>query len=133
MQALGISNADSGQKYTAASYEEVLGLAKDHGGDAVAASLFDRLAFSYLVGNDDHHLKNISFLHEPAFRLAPCYDVLASSLYGSIADSPMALAMLKDGKHPNTTGKWRTVITLAQISSRWAPERAFAQRLWRGD
>ena len=100
MQALGISNADSGQKYTAASYEEVLNLAKKHGGDAVAAALFDRLAFSYLVGNDDHHLKNISFLHEPAFRLAPCYDVLASSLYSSATDSPMALAMLKDGKQP---------------------------------
>lgn len=100
MQALGISNSDSGQKYTAASYEEVLNLAKKQGGDVVAASLFDRLAFSYLVGNDDHHLKNISFLYEPAFKLAPGYDVLASSLYGSIADNPMALAMLKDGKQP---------------------------------
>lgn len=100
MQALGIANLDSGLKYTAASYEEVLALVKKHGGDAVAASLFDRLVFSYLVGNDDHHLKNISFLHEPSFRLAPCYDVLGSSLYSSKADSPMALAMLKGGDEP---------------------------------
>lgn len=100
MQALGIANSDSGLKYTAASYEEVLALVKKHGGDAVAASLFDRLAFSYLVGNDDHHLKNISFLHEPTFRLAPCYDVLGSALYSSKADNPMALAMLKGGDEP---------------------------------
>lgn len=98
MQALGIANSDSAQKYQSASYQEVLQLVVEHGGLAVAMELMERLAFSYLVGNDDHHLKNISFFHEPVFKLTPCYDVLASSLYSSKADSPMALPMLQRGE-----------------------------------
>lgn len=98
MQALGISNADSQHKYTAASYHEVIELVIKHGGMAVAMELLERLVFSYLVGNDDHHLKNISFFLEPVFKLTPCYDVLASSLYSSKAENPMALKVLKDGE-----------------------------------
>jgi len=98
MQALGISNSDSSNKYTAASYQTVLEMVNTNAGAAVAMELLERLVFSYLVGNDDHHLKNISFLHEPLFKLTPGYDVLASSLYSSRADSPMALKMLSDGE-----------------------------------
>jgi serine/threonine-protein kinase HipA len=98
MQALGISNADASQKYKAASYQRVLELTIQQGGMAVAAELLERLAFSYLVGNDDHHLKNISFLYDPVFKLTPCYDVLASSLYSSAMDAPMALPMLTNGE-----------------------------------
>jgi len=53
------------------------------------------------VGNDDHHLKNISFLYDPVFKLTPCYDVLASSLCSSAMDSPMALPMLTNGEPEN--------------------------------
>lgn len=98
MQALGISNSDSSYKYTAASYQTVLEMVNSNAGAAVAMELLERLIFSYLVGNDDHHLKNISFLHDPLFKLTPGYDVLASSLYSSKADSPMALKMLTEGE-----------------------------------
>lgn len=98
MQALGVSNVDPSYKYTAASYQTVLEMVNSNAGAAVAMELLERLVFSYLVGNDDHHLKNISFLHEPLFRLTPAYDVLASSLYGSKADSPLALKMLTAGE-----------------------------------
>lgn len=98
MQALGIANTETGQKYQSASYERVLALAIEHAGLAVGVELFLRLAFSYLVGNDDHHLKNISFFHDPVFKLTPCYDVLASSLYSSKADSPMALTFFETGE-----------------------------------
>lgn len=96
MQALGISNAESASKYTAASYEKVLHLVSEEAGMAVAMELLLRLVFSYVVGNDDHHLKNISFYHEPMFRLTPCYDVLASSLYSSPSENPMALPFFED-------------------------------------
>lgn len=97
MQALGISNRDSGDKYTAASYQEVLELVIKHAGLAVAMELLMRLVFSYVVGNDDHHLKNISFLYHPAFKLTPCYDVLASALYSGKSENPMALSFLSTG------------------------------------
>ncbi|NWO05538.1 MAG: HipA domain-containing protein [Alteromonadaceae bacterium] len=98
MQALGIANIGTDQKYQSSSYEQVLVLAIEHAGLAVGMELFLRLAFSYLVGNDDHHLKNISFFHDPVFKLTPCYDVLASSLYSSKADSPMALKFFQTGE-----------------------------------
>ncbi len=98
MQALGISNSDSSHKYTAASYQAVIELVMENAGAAVAMELLERLVFSYLVGNDDHHLKNISFVHDAVLKLAPCYDVLASSLYSSKAVNPMALNMLREGE-----------------------------------
>jgi len=96
MQALGITNEDSSNKYTSASYEEVLKMVIEEAGMAVAMELLLRLVFSYAVGNDDHHLKNISFYHDPMFRLTPCYDVLASSLYSSPSENPMALPFFAD-------------------------------------
>lgn len=57
--------------------------------------LLDRLAFSYLVGNDDHHLKNISFVLGQPIVLAPAYDVLAASLYNQ-GGRAMALKFFPD-------------------------------------
>lgn len=95
MQALGIANDDSASKYESASYAQVLAFTKDQCGTAVAARLFDRLVFSYLVGNDDHHLKNISFVHRKPVTLAPAYDVLASRLYNQ-SGRVMALPFFLD-------------------------------------
>ena len=98
MQALGIHNEASSLKYEAASYSDVLTLTQERCGLAVAARLFDRLVFSYLVGNDDHHLKNISFLLGRPIELAPAYDVLAASLYNQ-GGSVMALKFFS-GRQP---------------------------------
>jgi serine/threonine-protein kinase HipA len=76
----------------------VLELAVKHAGLAVAMELLMRLVFSYAVGNDDHHLKNISFLYHPAFKLTPCYDILASALYSGKSENPMALRFLSSGQ-----------------------------------
>lgn len=53
--------------------------------------LLDRVAFNYLVGNDDAHAKNFSVLH-PAegTRLAPAYDLLSTFIY---PDLKKAMAM----------------------------------------
>lgn len=83
MQALGLTNDASSSKYESATYAQVLELTRDRCGTAVAARLLDRLVFSYLVGNDDHHLKNISFILGRPITLAPAYDVLAARLYNT--------------------------------------------------
>ena len=47
-------------------------------------ALWDVLVFDVLIGNTDHHLKNISILyHEDlhTFRLAPAYDLLCTVIY----------------------------------------------------
>lgn len=45
-------------------------------------SLFRWLAFNLLIGNNDNHIKNISFLvDEEGVRLAPFYDLLSTACY----------------------------------------------------
>lgn len=45
-------------------------------------SLFRWLVFNLLVGNDDAHLKNLSFFATPAgYELAPFYDLLSTVVY----------------------------------------------------
>lgn len=43
--------------------------------------LFELVVFSYLVGNSDLHLKNISVIHDPKPRLAPAYDLLSFEIF----------------------------------------------------
>lgn len=81
MQALGIAGDRDEDKYQGGSYLEALRLAERLGGRVLVRDLLDRLIFSYLIGNDDHHLKNISFLYNNGVRIAPAYDVLATSLH----------------------------------------------------
>ena len=45
------------------------------------------LIFNFLIGNDDAHLKNFSFLYRDSGRhveLAPCYDLLATGVYSDL-------------------------------------------------
>lgn len=56
---------------------------------AARQQLFRWLAFNVLVGNNDAHLKNVSFLVGPdGAMLAPFYDLLATALYPFDADRP---------------------------------------------
>ena len=43
--------------------------------------LFELVIFSYVVGNSDLHLKNISVLLNPEPQLAPAYDLLSFEIY----------------------------------------------------
>lgn len=50
--------------------------------------LFDAVIFNFLIGNNDAHGKNFSFLREPGgIRLAPLYDLVCTSAYPDIANS----------------------------------------------
>lgn len=87
MQAHGVCNSDSALKYTAASYQQVVDLVVEDADNALTIELLERLVVSYLVGNGDHHLKNIRFLHGPVFKLMPCYDIIARISHGGIKRS----------------------------------------------
>ncbi|MAM86407.1 MAG: hypothetical protein CME36_03735 [unclassified Hahellaceae] len=99
MQAMGLGNEVDASKYTAGSYLDVLKFARSHGGPAVCRDLLSRLIFSYVVGNNDHHLKNISFLPASPFGLAPAYDVLNAQIHASDSTS-MALRFYPKGHLP---------------------------------
>lgn len=45
------------------------------------AALLDRIAYCYLIANDDMHAKNFAVLYTPAVRLAPAYDLLSTRVY----------------------------------------------------
>lgn len=100
MQAMGIANNDSDSKYEGASYLEVLRRGEALGGRVLVSELLERLVFSYLVGNDDHHLKNISFVHGRHTRLAPAYDVLNTTLHMA-RGSAMALRFFPVDHEPH--------------------------------
>lgn len=60
--------------------------------------LFKRTIFSFLVGNEDMHLKNFSLItREDRIELSPAYDLLNSTLATPGADEELALS-LKDKK-----------------------------------
>ena len=51
--------------------------------------LWDRIIFNYLIGNTDAHIKNYALLYSDdlsSIRLAPAYNMICTSIYGSRND-----------------------------------------------
>ncbi|MEH6498354.1 MAG: HipA domain-containing protein [Pseudoalteromonas distincta] len=74
-------------KYSAGNIERISDLAKHCRPAALARmQLFRWLVFNVLVGNEDAHLKNLSFLLSGKnVRLSPFYDLLCTAVYGTQA------------------------------------------------
>lgn len=74
-------------KYSAGSIEKLALLAEMSSPAALARlSLFEWLVFNVLVGNEDAHLKNLSFLsYGRQNQLAPFYDLVCTAVYGTRA------------------------------------------------
>ncbi len=76
-------NKDRLYKYSAASLDtlaSVIAHCRSRGPTRVA--LFRWLAFNLLIGNNDNHIKNISYLiDDEGVRLAPFYDLLSTASY----------------------------------------------------
>jgi serine/threonine-protein kinase HipA len=83
-QVLGLAK---GSKYRAGSLERLGELAALCRPAALARlALFKWLVFNVLVGNEDAHLKNISFLlSADGLQLAPFYDLLSTAAWGTMA------------------------------------------------
>ena len=76
-------NKPRGAKYSAMTLHclvDIIGLCTNK--VSTRLRLFQWLLFNLLVGNNDNHLKNLSFLvgHE-GLELAPCYDLLSTAVY----------------------------------------------------
>jgi serine/threonine-protein kinase HipA len=99
-QAMGLSEANGGKNYKYdKSYEEVaLFVSALPAGKILAEEFIERLAFNYLIANEDAHLKNFAFLRDDGIlRLSPCYDLLFTRLHIP-SMSPTANDMFYDGK-----------------------------------
>lgn len=83
IDACQLLNKPRSLKYSCASIEslnEIIEATSDQG--STRLSLFRWLVFNILVANDDCHLKNLSFFFSAdGLRLAPHYDLLATSVY----------------------------------------------------
>lgn len=63
-------------------------------------SLFDAVIFNFLIGNNDAHGKNFSFLYDEAkARLAPLYDLVCTQAYPDLANE-MAMK-IGDERNPS--------------------------------
>lgn len=85
-QAMGIPSAN---KYEPEGTEYALGMfdvLRRYSSDPLAdmISLWDRIVFSYILGNNDGHIKNYSLLRGinlKKIRLAPAYDIICTTVY----------------------------------------------------
>lgn len=85
-QLLGLDRHFKYQQANTETLNKILGLVRNRA--QVRLQLFRWLVFNLLVGNNDAHLKNLSFFVKPdGYRLAPHYDLLCTAIYG---DSPTA-------------------------------------------
>lgn len=83
VDACQLLNKDRLYKYTQASLQTLQDvIAKCRSRLPTRLALFNWLTFNLLIGNNDNHIKNISFLidHE-GVRLAPFYDLLSTAAY----------------------------------------------------
>lgn len=111
-----LMNKTSRQKYEG-SYENVAKAVRLYTADADPLAdlrrLFEYIAFTVMVRNGDGHLKNFGLLYEhpgkrQSIRLAPLYDVVTTSLYGTTHprtfitkyDRTLALKLNKSRNYP---------------------------------
>ncbi len=87
-QALGVASyakyEGEGETYAGKMFEIVRKYAKSPLEDSLA--LFNRIAFNYILGNTDAHIKNYSLLYDPhmeGISLAPAYDMISTVIYES--------------------------------------------------
>lgn len=85
-QAMGIASANKyepeGADYAVGMFDVLRRYSADPLADML--SLWDRIVFSYVLGNNDGHIKNHSLLRGTnlkEIRLAPAYDIICTTVY----------------------------------------------------
>jgi serine/threonine-protein kinase HipA len=87
------------------------------------ADFFERVVFSFIIGNGDMHLKNWAILtsredKKPFIRLAPCYDFVASRLY--IHNEDETALTLRGRRNRLTRTDFESLASALQIDPRAA-------------
>ena len=90
-QALGIAADDKYEKNNDGYLKKSFELLRKYSADPIEDSLklWDICIFSYLIGNTDNHIKNLSLLYSEdlhACRLAPAYDIVSTIIYESCTE-----------------------------------------------
>lgn len=85
-QLLGLDSRFKYQQATMETLQRIIDLVRNKA--TTRMRLFKWLVFNLVVGNDDSHLKNLSFEVRPdGFDLVPHYDLLCTSIY-HLGDTP---------------------------------------------
>lgn len=102
-QASGILPKFKYEKEGGIGLKESFELVKKHSQQAAKDTLrlLDLVIFNFLIGNNDAHAKNFSFLYQQSLDaplLAPAYDLLCTSIYPELS-SEMAMRIGKEYKY----------------------------------
>jgi serine/threonine-protein kinase HipA len=86
-----------------------------------AQDLYTQLLFSFVIGNNDQHLKNFSFqyrvLHDKVVcRLTPAYDLLAGPLSNPKDKDEVALPLM-GRKYEIRLGDWQQLARILELSA----------------
>ena len=115
-QALGIAPENKYQSEGGPSLKDCFNLIRDASSLPVLdlSALLDAVFFNLLVGNNDAHGKNFSFLYSHGqTRLAPLYDVLSTSYYPELSPK---MAMKIGGEYDARKLKTQDIERMAEES-----------------
>jgi len=125
-QALGVPPARKYEDDGGPGLADYLALVRRASVDVLTdqTDLLDRIAFNYLIGNDDAHAKNFSLLHGAGgTRLAPGYDLLSTFIY---PDLPKVIAVAIGSVYDSRALRpvhWRKAFRQLNLSERLYSER----------
>lgn len=90
---------------------------------------FDAVIFNFLIGNNDAHGKNFSFIRQSQeARMAPLYDLVCTQLYADL-DDEMAMKVGGSRKPKRLTARnWNQFFQDAGLSEKAASQRARAMK-----
>ncbi|MFI3244640.1 MAG: type II toxin-antitoxin system HipA family toxin, partial [Akkermansia sp.] len=106
-QALNVQCVKKYEKDGGPSFKDCFELLQHCNSPIVARQeMLKRLVFNYLIGNNDAHGKNFSFLYERAGSvvLSPAYDILCTQVYPGIS-TEMAMLIGKQYRHQEVSLK----------------------------
>lgn len=76
LNAFGDAEMEFGPPNGRATYAAIVAAARRIGVKGAGKEMFRRMAFNYVIGNTDDHLRNHGFLFDGAWRLAPAFDLV---------------------------------------------------------
>ena len=99
-------------------------------------NFLDSVTFNFLIGNNDAHGKNFSFLYESesgrhTARLAPLYDLVSTSHYPELSSNMAMKIGSRYASHQVRLRHWQTLWQAAKVSENAAQKRTlrFAEEL----
>lgn len=99
-------------------------------------SLLDAVTFNFLIGNNDAHGKNFSFLYESesgrhTAHLAPLYDLVSTTHYPELSPNMAMKIGSRYASHQVRLRHWQTLWQAAKVSENAAQKRTlrFAEKL----